>query len=150
MCGITVFLKLPNAKALGSPGAEALALRRMNQALFHRGPDDDGYFAEGPISLAVRRLKIIDLEGGAQPIFSEDKTVSVVFNGEIYNYVELRENLIKRGHRFTTQSDTEVLVHLYEEEGLDFPKKLRGMFAFALWDAKRRQLILGRDPFGIK
>jgi asparagine synthase (glutamine-hydrolysing) len=125
-------------------------LQRMNATLCHRGPDGEGYFTDGPVGLAMRRLAIIDLQTGDQPIFNEDRTVAVVFNGEIYNYRELRAELQKRGHRFYTQSDTEVLTHGYEEWGDDLPTHLNGMFAFALWDAQRQRLLLARDHLGIK
>ena len=116
----------------------------------HRGPDSEGVLVDGPVGLAVRRLSIIDLEGGDQPIGNEDRRVQVVQNGEIYNYRELRADLERRGHRFSTRSDTEVLVHLYEERGPGFVEELRGMFALALWDSRERRLVLARDRFGIK
>ncbi len=122
----------------------------MSAKLVHRGPDSDGIFAEGPAALAARRLAIIDLETGDQPIANEDSTIHVVQNGELYNYRELRAELERAGHRFRTHGDTEVLVHLYEQEGLEFARRLRGMFAVALWDAKRRRLVLARDRYGIK
>ncbi len=122
----------------------------MNSRLVHRGPDSDGVFADDGVALAMRRLSIIDLEGGDQPIANEDGSVTVVQNGEIYNYRELRRELESRGHRFATSSDTEVLVHLYEEHGEGFVGRLRGMFAIALWDARERRLLLARDRFGIK
>jgi asparagine synthase (glutamine-hydrolysing) len=122
----------------------------MNATLVHRGPDGEGYFTDGPVALAMRRLAIIDLQTGDQPIFNEDGTVAVVFNGEIYNYRDLRAELQARGHRFRTRSDTEVLVHGYEEWGDDLPQHLNGMFAFALWDARRQRLLLARDHLGIK
>jgi len=122
----------------------------MCQTIVHRGPDDEGVYAEGPVGLGMRRLSIIDLAGGQQPIANEDQTVWVVFNGEIYNYRELRPDLEAKGHRFTTNSDTEVIVHLYEEFGADFPEHLRGMFAIALWDKTRETLILVRDRLGKK
>ncbi len=125
-------------------------VRRMNQRLVHRGPDDDGYHFDDRISLAMRRLSIIDLSGGGQPIANEDQTVRVVFNGEIYNYRELREELLRKGHTFATKSDTEVIVHLYEEYGESCVDRLRGMFAFALADSRREQLLLARDRVGIK
>jgi asparagine synthase (glutamine-hydrolysing) len=125
-------------------------LRRMNSALTHRGPDGEGYFARGPVGLAMRRLAIIDLKTGDQPIFNEDRSVTVVFNGEIYNYRDLRADLQKRGHCFYTQSDTEVLVHGYEEWGDDLPSHLNGMFAFAIWDSREQRLFLARDHLGIK
>ncbi|MBI5744911.1 MAG: asparagine synthase (glutamine-hydrolyzing) [Elusimicrobia bacterium] len=141
MCGICGF---------SGPSNEPL-LKGMAASLAHRGPDEDGFFSDGGnISLGMRRLKIIDFATGSQPISNEDNTVTVVFNGEIYNFKELRADLQAKGHRFRTNTDTEVLVHLYEEHGEAFPKLLRGMFAFALWDAKARKLMLARDQFGIK
>lgn len=122
----------------------------MNSTLRHRGPDDEGYYISEGIGLAMRRLKIIDLETGNQPVFNENKDVAVVYNGEIYNFLELREDLLRKGHKFNSKSDTEVIVHLYEEEGINFITKLNGMFAFALWDKKERVLFLVRDQFGIK
>ena len=117
----------------------------MSATLVHRGPDSDGTFVEGPVGLAARRLAIIDLETGDQPVANEDSTVHVVQNGELYNYRELRAELERAGHRFRSHGDTEVLAHLYEEHGLDFATRLRGMFAVALWDAPRRRLVLARD-----
>jgi asparagine synthase (glutamine-hydrolysing) len=125
-------------------------LAAMSAKLVHRGPDSDGIFAEGQAALAARRLAIIDLETGDQPIANEDSTIHVVQNGELYNYRELRAELERAGHRFRTHGDTEVLVHLYEQEGLEFARRLRGMFAAALWDAPRRRLVLARDRYGIK
>jgi asparagine synthase (glutamine-hydrolysing) len=125
-------------------------LRAMSATLVHRGPDSDGELLDGPVALAARRLSIIDLEGGDQPIANEDGTVHVVQNGEIYNFRELRAELEQAGHRFSTRSDTEVLVHLYEEHGEGFPERLRGMFAVAIWDSRRRRLVVARDRFGIK
>jgi asparagine synthase (glutamine-hydrolysing) len=145
MCGIC-------GVATAEPGAVAdvEAVRRMNARLVHRGPDSDGVFHEGGVALAARRLSIIDLEGGDQPIANEDGSVVVVQNGEIYNYRELRSGLEQRGHRFSSASDTEVIVHLYEEDGEGFVERLRGMFAIALWDARLGKLLLARDRFGIK
>ena len=122
----------------------------MSATLLHRGPDSDGVFVDGPVGLAARRLAIIDLETGDQPIANEDGTVHVVQNGELYNYRELRGELERAGHRFRTHGDTEVLVHLYEQEGPAFARRLRGMFAVALWDSTRRRLVLARDRYGIK
>jgi asparagine synthase (glutamine-hydrolysing) len=130
--------------------ADPERLRAMSATLVHRGPDSDGSLVDGPVGLASRRLSIIDLSTGDQPIANEDGTVHVVQNGEIYNYRELRTGLEQAGHRFATRSDTEVLVHLYEEHGDRFAERLRGMFAVALWDARRRRLVLARDAFGIK
>lgn len=125
-------------------------LRRMGAAIAHRGPDADGFLIDPGLGLIHRRLSIIDLAGGDQPIGNEEGSIQVVFNGEIYNHVELRRRLEARGHQFRTRSDTEVLVHLYEEHGERLTEHLRGMFAFALWDRKRRRLTLARDPVGQK
>src|ERR671911_1191531 len=125
-------------------------LRAMSATLVHRGPDSDGELLDGPVGLAARRLSIIDLEGGDQPIANEDGTVHVVQNGEVYNFRELRAELEQAGHRFSTRSDTEVLVHLYEEQGGGFADRHRGMFAVAIWDSRRRRLLVARDRFGIK
>ena len=122
----------------------------MSATLVHRGPDSDGAYVDGPVGLAARRLSIIDLEHGDQPLTNEDGTVVVVQNGEIYNHEELRRGLERAGHTFATRSDTEVIAHLYEEHGDAFASRLRGMFAIALWDASRRRLVLARDRFGIK
>ncbi|CAN5152040.1 hypothetical protein BH18ACT12_BH18ACT12_17180 [soil metagenome] len=122
----------------------------MSDTLVHRGPDSFGEFSDGNAALAARRLSIIDLETGDQPIANEDGTLHVVQNGEIYNYRELRHDLERAGHRFRTHGDTEVLLHLYEEHGDRFAERLRGMFAIAIWDARRRRLVLARDRFGIK
>jgi len=131
-------------------GADIEAARRMNARLVHRGPDSEGEFVADGVALAMRRLSIIDLEHGDQPIANEDGSVVVIQNGEIYNYRELRHELEARGHRFRTASDTEVLVHLYEQHGEGFAERLRGMFAIAIWDARERRLLLARDRFGIK
>jgi len=125
-------------------------LAAMISRLRHRGPDGQGFFAQGPIGLAHARLSIIDLSSGDQPMCNEDGTVWVTFNGEIFNYLELRADLLQRGHRFSTQSDTEVLVHLYEEYGDALVEHLNGQFAFALWDAARQRLLLARDRTGIR
>jgi asparagine synthase (glutamine-hydrolysing) len=138
------------ATAERGAGVDLEAVKAMNSRLVHRGPDSVGFFHEGGVALAMRRLSIIDLEHGDQPISNEDGSITVVQNGEIYNYRELRGDLERRGHRFATASDTEVLVHLYEEHGDDFVERLRGMFAIALWDGRERRLLLARDRFGIK
>jgi len=122
----------------------------MCDQIRHRGPDDEGYHVDGPCAIGMRRLSIIDLDTGRQPIPNEDETIWVVFNGEIYNYQELRQELASQGHKFRTASDTEILVHLYEEEGIEGVRKLRGMFAFCIWDSNRQQVILARDRFGKK
>lgn len=129
---------------------DTAAVHRMCQTIVHRGPDDEGIYAEGAVGLGIRRLSIIDLSGGRQPIHNEDETIWVVFNGEIYNFPELRSELESRGHQFYTHSDTEVIVHLYEEMGADCVQKLRGMFAIALYDKRRKSLLLARDRLGKK
>jgi asparagine synthase (glutamine-hydrolysing) len=144
MCGICGLVALDGSEVDATP------LAAMSESLRHRGPDSEGSVVDGPVALAARRLSIIDLEGGDQPVGNEDGSVKVVQNGEIYNYRELRAGLERRGHRFSTQSDTEVLVHLYEEHGPAFVRELRGMFALALWDSRQRRLVLARDRFGIK
>ena len=116
----------------------------------HRGPDDEGVYLNGPVGLGMRRLSIIDLATGDQPLSNEDGSIWIVFNGEIYNHLALRERLIAAGHRFRTQCDTETIVHLYEEHGHDCVHHLRGMFAFAIWDNRKRILFLARDRLGIK
>ena len=125
-------------------------LKRMTEAIKHRGPDDEGYFIDKEVGLGHRRLSIIDLKTGHQPIHNEDESIWIVCNGEIYNFNELRENLEKNGHNFFTRSDTEVIVHAYEEWGEDSVKRFNGMFAFAIWDSNKKQLFLARDRFGIK
>jgi asparagine synthase (glutamine-hydrolysing) len=145
MCGICGLGRLD-----GGDGIDAAALAAMSATLVHRGPDSHGELLDGPVGLAARRLAIVDVAGGDQPIASEDGSVTVVHNGEIYNAPELRARLRARGHALRTRSDTEVLAHLYEEEGTGFAAHLRGMFAVAVWDAPRRRLVLARDPFGIK
>jgi asparagine synthase (glutamine-hydrolysing) len=144
MCGICGLVDLRGE------AVDRDALATMNAALRHRGPDSEGHLVDGAVGLAMRRLSIIDLAGGEQPIANEDATIHVVQNGEIYNYRELRRELERAGHRFRTHSDTEVLVHLYEEHGLAFAERLRGMFAVALWDSRRRRVVVARDRFGIK
>ena len=126
-------------------------IRRMLSTLVHRGPDDEGTYVEGPVGLGHRRLSIIDLtESGHQPMSNEDGTLWIVFNGEIYNFIELRDGLVSKGHRFMSRTDTEVILRLYEEEGVECIRKLRGMFAFALWDRRNRLLFLARDRVGKK
>lgn len=145
MCGIAGFVKRGPSEAV-----DREILKRMVQSLAHRGPDDEGYLIDGGAHLGHRRLSIIDVEGGRQPIANEDGQIWVVLNGEIYNYRTLREELLSRGHLFKTRSDTEVLVHLYEDEGPQMLSKLKGMFAFALWDARKKTLLLARDRMGKK
>jgi asparagine synthase (glutamine-hydrolysing) len=125
-------------------------LKRMTRALYHRGPDGEGYYFDEQAGLGHRRLSIIDLEAGKQPMCNEDGSIWVTFNGEIYNYLDLRKDLLAKGHQFKTESDTEVIVHLYEELGAGFSEKLRGMFAIGLWDKRAKQLILTRDRVGKK
>jgi asparagine synthase (glutamine-hydrolysing) len=125
-------------------------IERMNATIAHRGPDDSGMFLAGPVGLGHRRLSIVDLTTGHQPMANEDGTVSIVFNGEIYNHADFRDRLLARGHRFRTRSDTEAIIHLYEEQGPACAAELRGMFAYALWDQGRRRLVLARDHSGIK
>ena len=132
------------------PRLDAAILKPMDTSMVHRGPDDTGHYIGDGIAMGMRRLSIIDLEGGHQPIANEDRSVFVVCNGEIYNYRELREELKRNGHTFSTGSDTEVLVHLYEQFGDDFVEHLSGMFGFALWDSKHRRLLIARDRLGIK
>jgi asparagine synthase (glutamine-hydrolysing) len=145
MCGICGIVAFDRARTI-----EPRLVKAMADSIRHRGPDDEGLHAGGQAVLGHRRLSIIDLHGGHQPITNEDGTVWIVFNGEIYNYRELRRSLIAKGHRLQTQSDTETIVHLYEEYGADCVKHLRGMFAFAIWDARQRTLLLARDRVGIK
>src|SRR5215210_4100432 len=144
MCGIC------GIASLDGSGVDRAVIDAMNDTLVHRGPDSGGAFLDTTVGLAARRLAIIDLSGGDQPIANEDRTIHVVQNGEIYNYRELRATLEQNGHRFRTQSDTEVLVHLYEERGPRFAEALRGMFAIAIWDDRERRLVLARDRYGIK
>ena len=145
MCGIAgIFTKS------GISQERQACLKRMGDVMVHRGPDGEGYHVEESIGLVHRRLSIIDVEGGRQPLCNEDGTIWTVFNGEIYNYIELRDQLIQKGHIFKTSSDTEVIVHLYEERGESFVEYLRGMFAIALWDSAKKRLILIRDRLGKK
>jgi asparagine synthase (glutamine-hydrolysing) len=144
MCGIAGYASTRDLRD------GAALLRRMADRIRHRGPDDEGYLVQPRVGLAARRLSIVDLPGGHQPIANEDGTIHVVFNGEIYNYLELREGLEARGHRFSTHGDTEMLVHLYEDHGPSMLQFLRGMFAFALWDSRNQTLFLARDRLGKK
>ena len=144
MCGICGIIHFD-----GKPATQRL-LAAMNDKLRHRGPDGDGYLVDGAVGLAMRRLKIIDIAGSDQPLYNEDGSVALVFNGEIYNFRELRGRLERLGHRFRSDGDGETIVHLYEEYGADALNHLRGMFALALWDARRGRLLLARDRFGQK
>jgi len=145
MCGIAGIVSKDRGARI-----DGATIRAMCDAIVHRGPDDEGIYAQGPVGLGMRRLSIIDLAGGHQPIFNEDRSIAIVFNGEIYNFPELRPELERRGHRFTTNSDTEVIVHLYEDMGPACVTKLRGMFTFALYDRTRDKLLIGRDRLGKK
>ena len=145
MCGIAgIILKNPKNCI------DVSQIKKMCDAIYHRGPDEWGHFVKGHVGIGMRRLSIIDLAGGTQPIHNEDQTVWIVFNGEIYNYRDLRSTLEKQGHKFYTNSDTETIIHLYEQYGEDCVKHLRGMFAFAIWDSKTETLFLARDRLGIK
>jgi len=145
MCGIAGVMKFGT-----DARADSASIRRMCAAMTHRGPDDEGVFADGPVGIGMRRLSIIDVAGGHQPISNETGTTWIVFNGEIYNHAELRKQLEPRGHRYRTNSDTETIIHLYEEYGRDCVNHLRGMFAFAIWDREKRTLFVARDRLGIK
>ena len=144
MCGIAGIVRWD------PPVCRPGEIERMTRTVAHRGPDGEGVWASAGIALGHRRLAIIDLESGGQPMTNEDGTILLTFNGEIYNYRELRSDLCRRGHHFATQSDTEVIVHAYEEWGADCVERFRGMFAFGIADMRRRRLFLARDPFGIK
>src|SRR5262245_56949119 len=144
MCGIAGIIRWDQ-----KPVVEG-ELRAMCRAMIHRGPDEEGIYIAGGVGLGMRRLSIIDLANGQQPVSNEDGTVWVVFNGEIYNYRELRRQLESRGHVFRTSSDTETIVHLYEDFGARAVDHLRGMFALAIWDDRNRQVLLARDRLGIK
>src|SRR5437764_1731209 len=145
MCGICGQFKFA-----GDEPVEPERVRRMTVSITHRGPDDEGYFFSGPLGLGFRRLSIIDLAGGHQPMFDAQQTVCIVFNGEIYNYKELRQELKKYGHCFRTSSDTEVIIHGYKEWGTDVLNHLNGMFGVAIWDLQRKRLVVARDAMGIK
>ncbi len=145
MCGIAGIVNSDSAESV-----DAGTIHRMCLSIAHRGPDDEGIYTQGSVGLGMRRLSIIDVAGGRQPIHNEDKTLWVVFNGEIYNFPELRPELERRGHRFYTNTDTEVIIHLYEDLGSACVQRLRGMFAFAVFDQRRRRLLLARDRLGIK
>lgn len=144
MCGIVGFLDKRDDKE------KKKIVKKMADRIKHRGPDGEGYYLDDEVALGHRRLSIIDLSTGDQPIYNEDEQMVIVFNGEIYNYIELRDELKKKSHEFKTSSDTEVLIHGYEEWGNSLPKKLRGMFAFAIWDRQNKTLFCARDHFGIK
>src|SRR6185436_19826485 len=145
MCGI---VGVAHSHGVGPVSREIID--RMCAAIRHRGPDDRGVYLGGAVGLGMQRLSIIDLAGSNQPVFNEDGTKAIVFNGEIYNYRELRKELLSRGHVFRTDGDTETILHLYEDAGPNCVDRLRGMFAFAIWDSTARTLFLARDRFGIK
>ncbi|MEZ4745644.1 MAG: asparagine synthase (glutamine-hydrolyzing) [Calditrichia bacterium] len=145
MCGIVGIYHFDTEKHVEQP-----ILKRMNDAIEHRGPDDEGFFTQFNVGLAMRRLSIIDLSGGHQPIFSEDQQKVIVFNGEVYNFVDHRPKLVEKGYKFQTKTDTEVVLNMYQEHGLDFVKQLNGMFGLAIWDNSEKQLVLARDHIGIK
>ena len=142
MCGIVGFYNNDKDKDV--------VIKKMADRIKHRGPDGDGFYCDNNIALGHRRLSIIDIDGGSQPMFTQDKKLVVVFNGEIYNYRDLKETLQEAGYKFENNCDTEVLLHGYREWGEELPKKLRGMFAFALWDIDNKTLFCARDHFGIK
>ena len=145
MCGICGVVNFDP-----SSHVDVSVLKAMNHQMLHRGPDDAGYHVAGNVGLAMRRLSIVDLQTGQQPVTNEDRSLWLVYNGEIYNHRELRAQLEARGHRFQSRSDTEVIVHLYEEYGQECVLHLRGMFSFALWDSVERTLFVARDRLGIK
>jgi asparagine synthase (glutamine-hydrolysing) len=145
MCGICGIVNFNEYDSV-----DRMVIGRMTQALAHRGPDDAGYFVEGQVGLGHRRLSIIDLSGGKQPIFNEDRSAVIVFNGEVYNYRDLAAELTTAGHTFTTRTDTETILHAYEEYGIECVQKLRGMFGFAIWDRGKQRLLLARDRLGVK
>src|SRR5919109_487249 len=144
MCGIAGIFDAAHAPA------NPAVLDLMCSAMLHRGPDEGGRYLDRHMGLGHRRLSIIDLSSGQQPMSNEDDTIWIVFNGEIYNYQEIREELLAQGHRFKTHSDTEVILHLYEDLEEGVVSRLRGMFAFAIWDRKKQRLFIARDRLGIK
>jgi len=144
MCGIC------GAFSFSGAPVDRTLIEAMTRAIRHRGPDGSGSYLSGPVGLGHRRLSIIDLAGGAQPISNEDETIQIVFNGEIYNFIELRAELVAKGHVFKTESDTEVIVHAYEQWGEACVTRFNGIFAFALWDENHRRLFLARDHLGVK
>src|SRR6266849_3228459 len=145
MCGIT-----GQFNYLRNEPVEPETIRRMARSIIHRGPDDEGYFFSGSLGLGFRRLSIIDLSGGHQPMSDAEETVWVILNGEIYNFKELRAELRKKGHHFRTNSDTEVIIHGYKEWGTEVLNHLNGMFGLAIWDVKKKRLVVARDAMGIK
>ena len=144
MCGITGFISKNNTYD------REKAVNDMMQCIYSRGPDESGFYCDDTACLGMRRLSIIGLENGKQPIENEDHTLVLVYNGEIYNYPELKKELIEKGHIFTTDTDSEVILHGYEEYGPDLLNRLRGMFAFSIWNKEKKTMFLARDMFGIK
>src|SRR2546421_6793251 len=147
MCGIAGMF---GPEGSMNPEQRRGVINQMCRVIEHRGPDDDGFFVEGGLAIGMRRLSIIDLFTGRQPISNEDGSIWIVFNGEIYNFKEVRDDLIRRGHSFQTGTDTEAIVHLYEDEGERCVERLRGMFAFAIWDKRERKLFIARNRVGVK
>ncbi|HWP43368.1 MAG TPA: asparagine synthetase B, partial [Blastocatellia bacterium] len=143
LCGIAVPARLDRS-------VDEATLVRMRDSITHRGPDDAGIFLSDRVGLGHRRLSIVDLAGGHQPMANEDETIWIAYNGEVYNHRSLRADLEERGHIYRSESDTETIIHLYEEEGARAVERLRGMFAFAIWDGRRSRLVLARDRLGIK
>src|SRR6266446_614340 len=144
MCGIAGIFNFDGAAVAPE------SLRGMIRMLAHRGPDDTGFYAENGVGLGHARLSIIDLSGGKQPMCNEDRSLWITFNGEIFNYLELKQELVDKGHRFATLSDTEVILHLYEEKGEDCVRYMNGQWAFAIWDNHRSRLFLSRDRLGVR
>ena len=144
MCGLAGYIDMRNERR-----ADKETIVKMTNKLFHRGPDSAGYFIKENVALGFRRLLIIDLQSGNQPIYNEDGSIVLLCNGEIYNYRELKQRLIQKGHIFRTNSDVEVLVHLYEEKGVEFLNEINGQFAFVIYDRKQKTLFLARDQVGI-
>src|SRR6201993_3160567 len=145
MCGIAGIVDARPGETV-----ESDLIHRMCDRLVHRGPHEEGLLTKGGVGLGMRRLSIIDVAGGHQPIFNEDRSAWIVFNGEIYNFPDLRPDLERRGHHFTTKTDTECILHLYEDMGAECVQKLRGMFTFAIYDKPKRKLTIARDRFGKK
>src|SRR5436190_21628854 len=148
MCGIAGWVNLTKSKDVR--GQREAVLHSMCETIVHRGPNSEGLWLDETVALGMRRLSIIDLTTGDQPVFSEDKSIVVMMNGELYNYREVRAELEKKGHKFVTQTDTEIVPHLYQEYGDDFVDHINGMFAISLWDTRRKRLVLARDRYGEK
>src|SRR6187401_2208873 len=148
MCGIAGWVNLKQSTT--SKSSDEAVLHSMCETIVHRGPNSEGLWMDDQVALGMRRLSIIDLKTGDQPVYSEDKSVIVMMNGELYNFREVRADLEKRGHKFVTQTDTKIVPHLYQEYGEDFVDHINGMFAISLWDTRRKRLILARDRYGEK